>query len=116
MFRPELVLVNLESTQVVWLGGFGAACFAADESNIVQQRTEIREGQFGDLRSGGNSLLIKVDRFFALTKLITKLTESSRRLENSLAVGRLQPHQNAMSAYQISLGPRAIVVLLVQQS
>src|SRR4029453_3792712 len=116
MFRPELVLVNFESTQVVWLGGFGAACFAADESSIVQQRTEIREGQFGDLRSGGNSLLIKVDRFFGLTKLITELSESSRRMENSLTVGRLQPRQNAMSVYQIGLRPRTIAVLLVQQS
>jgi len=56
---------------------------------LFQQRTEIREGQFGDLRSGGNSLLIKVDRFFGLTKLITELAESSRRMENSLTVGWL---------------------------
>ena len=94
----------------------GAACFAADESSIVQQRTEIREGQFGDLRSGGNSLLIKVDRLFGLTKLITELAESSRRMENSLTVGWLQPRQNAMSVYQIGLRPRAIAVLLVQRS
>jgi len=66
------------------------------------------------LRSGGNSLLIKVDRFFGLTKLITELSESSRRMENSLAVGRLQPRQNAMSVYQTHLRPRAIAVLLVQ--
>jgi hypothetical protein len=43
MFRPELRFVNLEGAQVVWFSGRGAAGFAADKSNIVQQCAEIRK-------------------------------------------------------------------------
>ena len=61
MFRPQFSFVNLQSTQVIWFGAFAAPGFSADESDIVQQRAEIGEGQFGQLRSGiswwGRSLL-----------------------------------------------------------
>src|SRR5215216_2489053 len=83
MFLSELRFVNLEGAQVVWFSGPGAAGFAADKSNVVQQCAEIGKGQAGQLRSRCDCLLIKVDRFFSMTKLIAELSQSPGRAKNS---------------------------------
>src|SRR5207247_11029430 len=59
MFRPELRFVNLESAQVVWFSRGGAAGFASDKSNIVQQCAEFRNRQVGQLRSRCDWLLLR---------------------------------------------------------
>ncbi len=84
MLRPELLFVDLQGVQIIWLGRFLPARLAENERNVVEHGAEVGVRQVLQLRPGRDRLLVKRDRFLRLGRDY-RISNASRRAERKSA-------------------------------